>query len=241
MFDVVKSIHEAFGIESTLGFVLLMAVFGAAIFGGAAWIVDKSYRRSTKSSAVVTTPAPSRELAGEKYKLVGTVIALGMGTPASQPNDTTVQVVASITNLGQPTVVKNWTLRVKAPNAERIEGVGRFIVPNKPVVLRLASGETRRFSPNDALYNKGIAAPIQTGGEITGLILFDLKNTGQQDVWREGTVVELGFQDATGNSYLASREVNSGGDTPAQYYPGMTPVQVEPPNKPKRPKSKQRF
>lgn len=46
MFELVRAIHEALGIESTWAFVLVIAAIFAFLSGGAAWIVDKGYKNS---------------------------------------------------------------------------------------------------------------------------------------------------------------------------------------------------
>lgn len=55
MFDVVEKIHSALGIESTLAFVLIIALGAALIFGtiggAVAWIVDRDYKHSPEYKA----------------------------------------------------------------------------------------------------------------------------------------------------------------------------------------------
>lgn len=46
MFAIVKAIHEALHTESTLAFVLAIAIVGGIVLGGVAWIVDKGYRNT---------------------------------------------------------------------------------------------------------------------------------------------------------------------------------------------------
>jgi len=55
MFDAVEKIHRALGIESTLAFVLIIALGSALIFGimggAVAWIVDADYKHSSEYKA----------------------------------------------------------------------------------------------------------------------------------------------------------------------------------------------
>lgn len=55
MIDIVRTIHEALGIESTWAFVLIVAIITGAVGGGAAWLVDRSYKRSLQDQTATTT------------------------------------------------------------------------------------------------------------------------------------------------------------------------------------------
>ncbi|MGA2001472.1 MAG: hypothetical protein ABSG52_15900 [Terriglobales bacterium] len=68
MFEMVKAIHEALGIESTWAFVLVIASVFAFLSGGVAWVVDKGYKKSVQERAgytqSVTAPEKHNTAAG---------------------------------------------------------------------------------------------------------------------------------------------------------------------------------
>lgn len=51
MFEIVRAFRDAFGIDATWSFVLIVALFFAATGGGVAWIVDRAYRNAITSEA----------------------------------------------------------------------------------------------------------------------------------------------------------------------------------------------
>ena len=61
MLDLVRAIHEALGIQSTWGFVLCIALAGFLIFGGLAWIADKSYKKSLPKPENTSVGAVNQE------------------------------------------------------------------------------------------------------------------------------------------------------------------------------------
>jgi hypothetical protein len=170
----------------------------------------------------------------EKYELLGTVYSVGVGTPSNQPQDVSAFIIANVRNVGIPTIVTDWSLEVSPPGRRPVEGRGRFIVPNQPVTFMMSNGIPWIMSPDDALYNKGVAKPVPSGDQITGLLIFDFHNTGKIDIYREGVVYDLSFGDVKGNRYHAFKTLEAKSDTQPMYFPGMKAVPQEvptPPNK----------
>jgi hypothetical protein len=56
MFETVRAIHEALRTESTLAFVLFMAMVFAVLNGGVAWLVDRGYKNSLVEAQSETRP-----------------------------------------------------------------------------------------------------------------------------------------------------------------------------------------
>ena len=51
MFEIVKTLHEVFRVESTWAFVLVISMTFGTIGGFFAWIIDRSYKNSVKEQA----------------------------------------------------------------------------------------------------------------------------------------------------------------------------------------------
>jgi hypothetical protein len=184
---------------------------------------EKEQEKAEKAAAPTQSPANDTGKAKDGYELVGTIFGLGMGNPTSQPQDTSVFIIANVRNVGAPTIASDWALQVTTPGGKVIEGRNRFINPDYPLELSKASGEPMVLSPEDALYMKASSNPIPSGGQVTGVIIFDLVNTKKEDVLKVGTVVVLSFTDVTGKKYSASRTISSLGEEGLMYYPGMKP------------------
>jgi hypothetical protein len=57
MFETARSIHAALGTDSTLVFVLVVALGFAVVGGGVAWLVDKGYKNEKAERQSTSQPA----------------------------------------------------------------------------------------------------------------------------------------------------------------------------------------
>jgi len=83
MFDTVEKIHGALGIESTWLFVLVIALGAAILGGGAAWIVDRTYKRSPEYKA--EHPEPKSKTVTPAAGNSGSQSATVQGATSMQP------------------------------------------------------------------------------------------------------------------------------------------------------------
>jgi hypothetical protein len=176
---------------------------------------------------------PQTVLAGkskDSFELIGTIYGVGTGIPSSEPSTTSVFIIANVRNAGEATVVTDWVAKVTTLEGKTIQGKSRYIYPDHPVRFSTEAGQTMQYSPEDALYLKATNEPLGSGGQIVGLLIFDLVNTKQLDVARAGTVVTLTFNDVKGNTYSASYTLPDRIDDGMRYYPGMKPPFQTPSN-----------
>ena len=103
MWETIRAIHEALGIESTWAFVLIVACVFAFLSGSAAWIVDKGYKNSSVYKTAHSPQAQSdpeimsriRELIADGHRIVQTchTVPDPYHTPASNRADLANQIV----------------------------------------------------------------------------------------------------------------------------------------------------
>ena len=94
MFEIVRAIREALGVESTLGFVAIMALAFAFLGAGAGWIVDRAYKNTSARQQVQrgTSAGPPQNPAE-----VPTAIFMEtrmMGLPINIPPKSVIHVVS---------------------------------------------------------------------------------------------------------------------------------------------------
>jgi len=70
MFEFIKMIHEALGIESTWAFVLVVASVFALLGGGVGFLVDKQYKNSSAYKAGHALQNPDNESVGQIRSLL---------------------------------------------------------------------------------------------------------------------------------------------------------------------------
>jgi len=75
MWEAIRAIHEALGIEATWAFVLIIAATFAVLTGAAAWVVDKGYKHSEVYKAAHLLK--SDETSSESVSRIRGVIAEG--------------------------------------------------------------------------------------------------------------------------------------------------------------------
>jgi hypothetical protein len=169
-----------------------------------------------------------------KPKLVGEIDQAGVVGQAVDEHgklfidvtDTGIFVFATIKNIGAPSVVVIWNLAVHIPGKGPMKAAKRLL----PATMRL--DRQSMMYAEDALYNKAVNSPVPTGGQISGVLLFVLEGVARDDVWKQGTVLTLEFQDVLGTKSEASVTL-TGANEPFKYLPGMRqPLpMVQPPGK----------
>jgi hypothetical protein len=60
MFELVKAFRDALGIDSTWSFVAIVALIGALITGGVAWIVDRAFKNALARESAIDKHADKR-------------------------------------------------------------------------------------------------------------------------------------------------------------------------------------
>jgi hypothetical protein len=132
----------------------------------------------------------------------GLFLQVQMGEIAEFTDNSGVGVFlqVAVDNRGLQTSAMGWRLHIKPPNGDDIEFPARLI-GDKPVKVQGYS-----FSPDDALYLKTLA-PIPTGAEISGILVFALPNEKPDEYRKKGAVLTLTCTDAYGNEIKTQKTI----------------------------------
>jgi hypothetical protein len=88
MWEIIGAIHKALKIESTWGFVAVIALIGALLGGAAAWIIDVGYKNSAEYKA---EHPPKQQAAAETKAEQPTTAQPNNRTPQTMPNGMSVE------------------------------------------------------------------------------------------------------------------------------------------------------
>ena len=168
-------------------------------------------------SAIAQIDQNSPKLAGEIQLYIAGVV------PELQ---TAIMLLVRVSNVGSPSIVRDWALTVVLPSGKEIRARNIFI----PITITMPTPKGLRvFRQEDALYNK-TTTPIPNGGEQTGILLFEIpdlppkSSTTLPDELREsGAKVVLEFHDIKNKRYTCSKVVSGTPDSDIFYYPGTKP------------------
>jgi hypothetical protein len=106
-------------------------------------------------------------------------------------------LVVQVRNSGVPSVATSWNLTV-------IDAVGKKHHGRPEAIMRtLSNGQTQSYSPQDALYEKGVRHGISQGDLITGILLYSFSDIDLQSLKRQENKFVLSFQDISGRQHIA--------------------------------------
>jgi len=146
------------------------------------------------------------------------------------PNDSRVLVIASLVNLGTPSIADSWKLFAHIPGrAHPVETTPDYFDPTRPITLYPKKGVVQRIAAADTLYNKTMKQPIQTGMKEVGVLGFTLGGIPTSTANQVGAKFILQCNDVGGNQVKATHKLMSNNmQGMPMFSPGMTPV--KPPN-----------
>lgn len=137
---------------------------------------------------------------------------------SQQQQETFALIAVTISNRGMPSIADGWQLTVKLRDGRSVKGVIQTI-PQSIKVNR--SDGVLTYYGADALYDKVSTNPIESGGQKSGLLLFNLPDVIASDASQSGTEFSLRFIDVAKNEYRCS-QILSGEDHMPFYVPGIT-------------------
>jgi hypothetical protein len=147
---------------------------------------------------------------------------------ASTSDTVIVLVIASISNVGSPSIADQWQLEMTPVSGKPITIHPMLIPKDKPMTFRSGYGRETSYDPSDALYLKSASTPVSTGAKETGFMIFALSNVSVGQANGVGTVYKLICSDIFGTKIWAQHTMNGHGERgPMPYYPGMIPPDVE--------------
>lgn len=125
-------------------------------------------------------------------------------------------MMASVRNIGAPTVVEGWSLDIEYGGAKFLP-IQAFI-PDGYRLFDEGHRVVATFRRQDALYEK-TASPVPTGGLERGWLRYIVKGLRDEDRHKSGIKYTLHFSDVRGKAYTAV-QISTGQKSPPQYLPG---------------------
>lgn len=166
-----------------------------------------------------------KELAEERRRNRPALALQGLqvGVGNSESNEAVAFLIAAVSNTGAPSIADGWALTATVSGSREVQGEPQFINPTGNINLAFAGGDTRTYSPDDALYNK-TAVPIQNGGKVPGILIFAFPGANVEDLRKPDTRFELSCTDVAGVRVRADLPWQGGQPSDIRvYYPGMKP------------------
>jgi hypothetical protein len=156
-------------------------------------------------------------------ELKGQIDWTAIGSQAFSPNPPiTITLIASIRNLGMPSIVERWSLSVILPSG-RTFPTRHVRVPEELPLQREGASPIIIYGV-DALYDKTESTPIMTGGMQRGVLLFTLEGVDLHTISQPDTKLLLSYQDVLGKVYSTEKELGSQLREPL-YFPGIRSFQ----------------
>jgi hypothetical protein len=197
----------------SLGFLFLLLAHPVWKF----WWIEKSLIRRLAGLAVLGLGVflfgkqtwPSDTTSDHSFpKLEGRVDEVSVGAWPWDANSSSVTIVASVKNMGAPSIASDFRLFVNVPGLPRKEAIP-YYVP-KGLVLKVKPTDpdpSRYFVSSDLLYEKALRNPIQTGALIRGFLAFRLDGIPFPIADNPGTAMTLSFRDVNGKLYSGTGKI----------------------------------
>jgi hypothetical protein len=145
---------------------------------------------------------------------------------------TGITVVASVTNLGMPSIVQNYLLRIELPSrGQLVVGPVHF---EGMVTLERENQPGLSFTSKDVLYDKTATNPIATGGRAEGLLIFLLEGVSRDEVQAAKESLVLSCQDVTGKLSEAKYPKQDKAIEAIPHFPGVISHPVPPSKSPRQ-------
>jgi hypothetical protein len=111
-------------------------------------------------------------------------------------------VIASIANIGAPSVIKGITFSVLVPGGMPVGGMPQTIQDGMKVSR--PDGQPERVSAKDALNIKAQTDPIPKGGMVRGRMLYLIPQVSPNNLGAIGTEFKMFITDLWGKKYMAT-------------------------------------
>jgi hypothetical protein len=141
---------------------------------------------------------------------------------------TSIIMVASVSNVGSPSIAERWSLEVIPVSGNAVTVYASIVFEANPLTLYLDNGKVGSYSPRDALYLKTSSVPLTMGAKETGFLIFDFPTISQAQADARGTVYRLSCLDVFGNKVWTDHTMSEPGQRNAMpYYPGMNEPSIK--------------
>ena len=156
-----------------------------------------------------------------KTKITGeidqiTLINSASGDIVITGDSTLVFMTVSIRNIGEPSSLEKWKLRIQLQDKKEVDAEMREF-PRKELIFNRGE-HPLRFKGSNALYTKAMD-PIDRGKMIRGLLLFKVPNIRDTELNNSNFV--LSFCDIFGHEYSLTKIVIAASESDVLSYPGI--------------------
>lgn len=172
----------------SLGFLFLLLAHPVWKF----WWIEKSRIRRLAGLAVLGLGVflfgkqtwPSGTTSDHSFpKLEGRVDEVSVGASPWDANSSSVTIVASVRNMGAPSIASDFRLFVNVPGLPRKEAIPYYVPKDLVLKVKPTDPESSRYLvSSDLLYEKALRNPIQTGALIRGFLVLVEAFLGYRDI-----------------------------------------------------------
>jgi hypothetical protein len=178
-------------ISRRVAIVAIVSFFAVASF--MAW--------SEQYQAALRIEAKLRDLTTPEFK--GSIDSVSV-SPSSEKGDALVIINAHIINLGSPSIAEFSDCMVRTASGRQIVGEFGPIPPQLAVSFsepKLKGAKAALiYVREDNLLVKGSAAPIPTGGAVSGWLYVVVHGIDENEILRPGTIISLAVDDVRGKA-----------------------------------------
>ena len=192
MYDLIKAFREALGIESSVVFVVIVAMIGGGLAGSMAWLVDRAYK-----SALAREAAAAVEK-GFEINLKG--ITMWSYGPSEDKAISVMGLIVQVVNRGTPQGISAWKCEIAFKADAELRPL-KLLPPDANFVPPAGAGMDGReaFLPENSIFDK-VLAPIETYGQRVGCLICSLPpDVKAKDVHLPGTRVRVSVKDVIGH------------------------------------------
>jgi hypothetical protein len=130
-----------------------------------------------------------------KIKISGTIEAVNIH---SDNNDTRVLLIVSVRNVGSPTILDNWIMRIESEDGNIFYGRNEAL-PETLTLFDEKDSTKYIYSDKDAIYEKFIVSPLQTGEFRIGIYWVVFKGISKDIISQPGNKFIIQCADVTNN------------------------------------------
>lgn len=137
---------------------------------------------------------------------------------------TALTVIASLRNLGTPSIAQGWRLQIILPDGDQMLLTPQMLDKTQDIKIHDDNGRLTATIPMaDALYDKAIEKPIEPGSLVRGVLVFIARHIPVPSVRQQGTKFTLICNDVANKQVTGSYVWRGSGPGVHSYYPGMIP------------------
>lgn len=203
---------------------IYVGIASAFIFVACFLAWQEKHRELTKTQEELVSAKRQLTVMHENAQpqLTGKIDSLYVTKEQGDRKATVVVITMTVSNIGAPSIVEGYSLRISTPQKRQIKVEGPTYFQNG-----LRTGGQRYvqdLSPDEYIVDKTAQRLIQKGGRVSGVLIYTLETIPIEEINQPGTVYTIFFRDIYQKPYEAGTVlVRSIGEAPPIYIPGIKP------------------